>query len=401
MNPNRSSDATPEHAVAAAVHPDPYPYYAQLVAGPPLVLQPAIGCWVASRAEVVDAVLADPRCRVRPAAEPVPGAIAASAAGAVFGRLVRMNEGAAHAGPKRVLQQALAAIDPGDAYQRARALAAASLPAALSADAFNRWIFGVPIATVAGLLGLDEDIRPAVSDWTARFVACLSPLSTPGQLQDAADAAQHLIEAMRGLIEAAPASPDSLAHRIVSLARANGWQEADAWLANLVGLLSQTYEATAGLVGNSLVALWTQPGLETAARAQPGLAAALVQETARYDAPVQNTRRFVAEPLAVGGVDLPAGQTILLALAAANRDPAVNADPHVFRLDRAAPRLFGFGAGRHACPGQALAGTIATAAIDAWLQDRAGGLPAGIAWGYRPSVNARIPFFISGPKGSA
>src|SRR5262245_35711036 len=85
-----TSPADPMHAVT---HPDPYPYYADLVARCPLHRDDALGLWVASSAEAVMAVLTSERCRVRPPAEPVPAALAGSAAGDVFGRLVRMNDG--------------------------------------------------------------------------------------------------------------------------------------------------------------------------------------------------------------------------------------------------------------------------------------------------------------------
>jgi len=65
-------------------------------------------------------------------------------------------------------------------------------------------------------------------------------------------------------------------------------------------------------------------------RRQPQALAAVVSEVTRHDAPVQNTRRFVAAPGDVGGQAMQAGDTVLLVLAAANRDPAANADPARF-----------------------------------------------------------------------
>ena len=218
------------------------------------------------------------------------------------------------------------------------------------------------------------------------FVACLSPLGTPAQLAQASVAAQ----ALRSLFQHSPAPAHSLAARVQQEAEAVGWNQADALWANLVGLLSQTYDATAGLIGNSVVALQAQPGLRDALRAAPERMAALVQEVSRLDPAVQNTRRFVAEPTRVAGVQLAAGDTILLLLAAANRDPALHVRPDALELDRAGYRNYGFGHGPHACPGQALACSIASAAMQALLPllDN-----ARLAWHYRPSLNARIPVF--------
>ena len=166
-----------------------------------------------------------------------------------------------------------------------------------------------------------------------------------------------------------------------------------ALLANLVGLLSQTCDATAGLLGNSLVALLREPGLRATARTRDGLHA-IVEETARHDPSVQNTRRFVAQPVTIAGVPLAAGDAVLLVLASANRDPAANAEPDRFMPVRAQRRMFGFGHGVHACPGQALACTLTAAGLEALLA-RSPDLDAlrERGWQYRPSANARIPVF--------
>ena len=72
----------PSNAVAAASHPDPYPYYRQLLAGPALSFDADVRLWVASRADVIQEVFDNPHCLVRPLAEPVPLAIADGDAGA-------------------------------------------------------------------------------------------------------------------------------------------------------------------------------------------------------------------------------------------------------------------------------------------------------------------------------
>ncbi|OUM02080.1 cytochrome P450 [Variovorax sp. JS1663] len=378
--------APPADAIAAVTHPDPYPWYARLREGPALVRDEGLRLWVASRAEVMREVLAHPAMRVRPAAEPVPRAIAGTPAGELFGRLVRMNDGAPHAAHKPVLQRALAGLDLGIARAGMRRIAP-QLPAATAAEACFTW----PVAGVAHLLGFDDEALPPLAAWTRDFVACLSPLSSEAQLQAASEAAAALMARFEALVAARPAREDSLLAAVRGQAPDDGSR---ALLANLVGLLSQTCEATAGLMGNSLVVLAREPGLHAQITAQPLLLEALVAETARHDPSVQNTRRFAAEPLTVAGTALAAGDAVLLVLGAAHRDPALNPAPDRFDLQRAERRMLGFGHGLHACPGQALACTLAAAGVEALL---AGGLdPAGLAergWDYRPSANARIPVF--------
>lgn len=370
----------PADAIAAASHPDPYPYYRQLLAGPALQFDAGLGLWLASRVAVIQEVFDNPHCVVRPLAEPVPKAIADSSAGAVFGALARMTEGPGHALARQAIGRALAQLDLVAVAARSRVLAAET-----QAD--------LPTWVVADLLGFAREELPGVGRWVGDFVRCLSPLSTAAQLTDASRAAQALMARVATLAQAGGARPGTLLDHVCRQAALTGWQAQHAILANLVGLLSQTHEATAGLVGNSIVALLSQPGLQARLRAEPALAASLVRETARFDPPVQNTRRFVAQATTIAGVDLAPGAVILLLLGAAGRDEQVFANANAFVPDRPEHALPGFGHGRHACPGQALARTIAAAAIEHVLSRQEALDPAVLQWTYRPSVNGRLPLF--------
>jgi cytochrome P450 len=119
----------------------------------------------------------------------------------------------------------------------------------------------------------------------------------------------------------------------------------------------------------------------------------VIQEVLRYDSPVQNTRRFLAEDGIVADEKMKAGDSILVILAAANRDPSANPNPDRFDIFRKERRIFTFGVGAHACPGEALATMIAKAAVERLIA-------SGVALGrlaetmtYRASANVRIPIF--------
>jgi cytochrome P450 len=381
---------TPADPVAAATHADPYPYYAALREGPPLAWNEPLRVWVASRADVAAQVLqAHGALRVRPVAEPVPRAIAGSAAGEVFAHLVRMNDGAPHDAHRPVLQRALAGLDLNAARGSALRVARRVPREQPLSDA----LFSMPVQAVAHLLGFADDALPQVDRWIRDFVACLSPLSTAVQLQDASAAAGELMSRFQALVADAPPRQGSLLAGVLAGVLAERATPSRALLANLLGLLSQTCDATAGLLGNSLVAVMREPALRTAVRTPGGLQA-IVEETARHDPSVQNTRRFAVQPLAIAGSTLAAGDAVLVLLASANRDPAFNPEPDRFTLVRARRRMLGFGHGMHACPGQALACTLAAAGLQALLE-RTPDLDTQRlrGWGYRPSANARIPLF--------
>jgi cytochrome P450 len=197
------------------------------------------------------------------------------------------------------------------------------------------------------------------------------------------------------LAQASATQPGSALARLQHEAAQAGWHDAQALLCNAVGMLSQTYEATAGLIGNSIVALATQPGLLDAMGREPGKLLQMVHEVSRHDPAIHNTRRFVAEATQVAGVSLQPGDVVLLVLAAAGRDPACSARCDEFLLERPDRVVPGFGHGAHQCPGQALACAIAVAALKALLVSGRLKDAASFSWDYRPSMNARIPVFTA------
>ncbi|CAI8987606.1 Cytochrome P450 [Pseudomonas sp. IT-P2] len=358
--------------IIAATHADPYPYYAELRSAGGLTFHHGLKLWVASSARAVCAVLAHPDCRVRPVQEPVPKAIVDGTAGKVFGQLMRMNDGEAQRCPRSATEPPLGMID----REEVSALVSARL-ITNDADGLYKAMFRGPVCVVASLLGFTPAQARVISELTADFAACLSPLSNDLQLA----AAHRAAEQLRGYFIELLSDPNPFLADI----RQRFVGDADVLLANLIGLCSQTYEATAGLIGNALVALQRQPELRVAS------VDSLLAEVQRFDPSVQNTRRFVANSCEIDGVRLEAGDVILVLLASANRDPALNGNPDRFMVDRPNRRSFTFGSGRHQCPGQMLAMTIASATLTEILARDID--PGRLAWHYRPSLNGRIPMF--------
>jgi cytochrome P450 len=334
----------------------------------------------------VTGALTNASCRVRPAAEPVPAPIIGSAAGNIFGRLVRQNDGVRHAGLKAAAVATLETLAPARVAALSRAHGRA-LVAELSPHASRRGLdafaFRLAPSVVASLLGAPGEAVPDVVRWTGEFVSGIAP-GAPADARAAGKAAAARLLDLGRTLRAA----DGL---LATLARHAEGREGGAVVANALGFLSQSYDATAGLIGNTLLALARHPELADAT-----LLPRVVAEVARHDAPVQNTRRFVAEDTVVEGQRMNAGDAVLVVLAAANRDPAANPDPARFDIERLAPRTFTFGLGAHACPGAMLATTIAVAGVTEVLE---AGLPLDrLARDvrYRPSANARIPRFDAG-----
>jgi cytochrome P450 len=377
----------PSDPIAAVTHANPYPYYADLVARAPLAYDDALGLWVAASAEAVTAVLTNDLGRVRPAAEPVPRVLLGSSAAEIFGRFVRMNDGPRHPVLKHAVAATLGSLDEtrlaGPSREWAHLLAA-ELAETAAPRLVTGFAFRLPIYTVGSLLGVPRDQLPRLARSMGDFVTAAAPGGGPETVERGKEAADLLLALFRSLL----VDPDAvgLLPILAREAHAVGENEDEAILANGIGFLFQAHDATAGLIGNALLALAAQPETRRQAASDPGLLRQVLQEVVRYDPPIQNTRRFVARDGLVAGCSMKEGDAVLVVLAAANRDPAVQDG-----------RCFTFGIGPHACPGEMLATTIAKAGIESLLH-------AGIDFerladsvSYRPSANARIPLFETEP----
>jgi len=380
-----NSPSNPTDPIAAVTHSDPYPFYADLAVHRPLYRDEALRLWIATSAAAVTAVLTSDLGRVRPAAEPVPTALVGSPAGEIFRHLVRMNDGPGHCPFKQAVSAALGALDPALAAARSREWAGQMATEPLAGFAFH-----LPVYVTASLLGVPDGDLQQTALQVSDLVGSFAPGAGPEPLARGKAAAGHLLESFRGLLSGSGLS--GLLDALREEARSVGREDNDVIIANAIGFMFQSHDATAGLIGNALVALASHPEVTAQVTADRGLVPSLLQEVLRFDPSVQNTRRFVVRDGAVAGQEMNEGDAVLVVLAAANRDPAANPRPDRFELLREDRKIFTFGAGIHACPGEALATTIAQAGIDRLLDsgiDLQRFLAARV---YRPSGNVRMPF---------
>jgi cytochrome P450 family 150 subfamily A5 len=115
-------------------------------------------------------------------------------------------------------------------------------------------------------------------------------------------------------------------------------------------------ETTVRLLGTALQLLGDRADLQQLLRDRPELIADFVEETLRIESPVKGDFRLARRPASVGGVDVPAGATVMVLNGAANRDPRHFDEPAEFRVERGNSREhLAFGRGVHSCPGGPLA----------------------------------------------
>ena len=125
------------------------------------------------------------------------------------------------------------------------------------------------------------------------------------------------------------------------------------------------HETTVNLIANGTLALLRHPRELERLRGEPALLPTAVEELLRWDSPPQFVSRVVTETTQLGGATLHAGDTALVGIGSANRDPAAFDDPDRLDVGRAPNPHVAFGLGTHFCPGAQLSRLEARAAIGA------------------------------------
>ena len=261
-------------------------------------------------------------------------------------------------------------------------------------DLVSAFAAPLPIAVITDLLGVPEADTDRFAEHGAVIGGALGgvrSLAHAARLKAAGDELRALFERLFALRRAEPA--DDVVSRIVA---AEGDQITPAEMLPLcILLLLAGFETTVNLIGNAVNALLDHPDQWAALRADPaGLAPAAVEETLRWDPPVQRTARCAREDVPLEGRTVVRDQFVVTLLAAANRDPEVYANPDVFDIHRRPEaEHLAFSGGVHYCVGAPLARMEATVAVRR-LAERMPGLTRAGALRRRPSGIVRGPLYF-------
>lgn len=261
-------------------------------------------------------------------------------------------------------------------------------------DVITELAYPLPVAVICRLLGVPLADEPKFSSASGLLAQGLDPFITvtgevPADFSARIEAGLWLRGYLAELVEARRAEPrDDLISALIAAEEDGDQLSAEEIVATCNLLLIAGHETTVNLIANAVLAMLRYPAHWAALSADPGRAPAIVEETLRYDPPVQLTSRVAADDMTIGGVDIPKGDIMMLLLAAAQRDSAMYSNPDTFDPDRGSIRHLAFGLGPHFCLGAPLArleATIALSALTARFPNaRLAGEPA-----YKPHVTLR------------
>ncbi|MGA5700714.1 cytochrome P450 family protein [Peterkaempfera bronchialis] len=249
-----------------------------------------------------------------------------------------------------------------------------------SADLIHEFAFPLPIYAICDLLGVPAEDQDDFRDWAGMMVR-----HAGGKRGGVGRAVKRmrtylaeLIHRKRAELTAQPLPGEDLISGLIRASDHGEHLTENEAAAMAFILLFAGFETTVNLIGNGLYALLRNPAQrallqDALRRGDSALLAGAVEELLRYDGPVElATWRFATAPVTIGGTEIPAGDPVLVVLAAADRDPDRFDGPDTLDLARRDNPHLGFGHGIHYCLGAPLArleGQIALATLLTRLPD--------------------------------
>ncbi len=367
------------------VDTDPYPAYARLREERPVCdvrLRDDARCWVVSRYQDAQAALADPRLSRDPRVagpawhEADRGRPLEDGSGLSVHLLTR--EPPDHTRLRRLVSTAFTARRAETMRQRVQQITDSLIDAFESrgeAEIIAEFAYLLPITVICEVLGIPAADRNLFRQWTSNAVS-----AEPGDIDGRLSGTPSPGEYLRALVATKRRAPEDDLIGVLVADEKQGRLSEPELVSMIFLLLIAGHENTAALIGNSIIALLGNPEQLTLLQERPDLAAAVVEEVLRYDGPMELAAwRFTTEPVEIGGTRIPAGEPVLIALAAAHRDPARFPEPDRFDLTRSDNPHLGFGHGVHHCLGAPLArleGQVALTTLFRRLPDLALAIPA-------------------------
>lgn len=232
-----------------------------------------------------------------------------------------------------------------------------------SCDLVAEFAYPLPVIVIAEMLGVSPADRATFKRWSDEITASIGgdPAAHEAGARARREFAEYFVaelerrEAMRA---AGRDLPDDLVSGLVVTEVDGKPLTRTEQLGMLVQFLVAGNETTTSMISNIVYRLASRPDIVDAVLADPSVAEVVVEESLRFDAPVQGLFRTNNEPTTLCGEEIPADTKVMVLFASANHDPAVWDDPDTFRIDRDPVKLrqhYAFGFGAHICLGAPLA----------------------------------------------
>lgn len=341
--------------------PDPYPVYRRLRQEQPVILVHGLlgEDYLVTRYDDVLRMLKDPeRFSSRGNARGI---------GLVMGRTILEMEGAEHLRQRKLVTPFLSQNALRTGLQESIEQIAHSMIDAFAADGeadlVAQFTFTFPIRVITRIIGIPMQDYASFHRWAIDLI------SVGDDPPRGFAASQSIVDYLRPILEERKAAPQSDLLSALQRAEVDGQKLTDEEVISFLRLLVPAgAETTYRLIGTTLFALLTHPQALAAVRSDSSMLDLAIEETLRWESPVQYVTREASEDLHIAGTDVARGSLLSACLGSANRDETHYARPDEFDLQRNPEDHVAFGLGPHFCAGSFLARAEARIAVATLLE---------------------------------
>lgn len=230
----------------------------------------------------------------------------------------------------------------------------------------------LPLQVIAELVGIDVEDRDQYRDWSDGLAFVTEPNQPREELSAAFRQADEMRVFLHRLVEERRRNTgDDFVSRMIGAEDSGDRLTTDEIVAMTMLLTSAGHETTTGLLVNLLQLVLSDKEATARAAHDPMFRKTAIEETLRWEPPLQFSTRIVTADIEVRGVKISKGSAVALSVAAANRDPRKFAEPNRFDLTREANPHLTFGQGVHFCLGASLARMEADVVLETLARDYA------------------------------
>jgi unspecific monooxygenase len=223
-------------------------------------------------------------------------------------------------------------------------------------DLLRRFAHQLPSLVISELLGVPTADRDRLTGWSDAVAPLLGVRVDPEDKARAIAAAEDFHAYLHALLDERRRRPGDDLLSAMLIAEEDGQRLQHAELLSLAATLySAGHRTTRDLFTNGMSVLLGDPARFRQVVGGTWTVPAVVEEFLRFETPTLFVARVPLEPVTIGGVPIGAWEPLLVFLSAANRDPAVHAQPDAFLPGRAGPGALSFAFGAHFCLGASLA----------------------------------------------
>ncbi|MGW1786057.1 cytochrome P450 [Streptomyces sp. NPDC002143] len=356
----------------------PHPWLDLLRTAAPVYQDPHTGLWLVSRHQDVRRVLVTPAVFLPDNAQdavtslPVAALRVLARAGFQLPPALANNSTDSHPGLRQVVARFFSARRVAAAVPMMEDIAdellqtpRTRLDAGGACDLVTSFAQVLPCRVLMELLGINGTDPATLIRWSDASLELFWGNPTARRQLELVEIVADFYTWLSTTVQSGAVSPDSLIGALLQHRLPNGEHVGPDTAVSVCFFVFVAGQSTTGqLISTVLRRALLEPGLWPRVAHETGLAEGWVEEILRREPPVTTWRRVTAEPVELGGVELPAGARLLLMLMGAGSDPEVFAQPETMCPSRSnARRHLAFGVGNHRCPGASLARTEAAVAL--------------------------------------